>query len=75
MAGPRNSAGVNDTTSCYRIINGQRYLGWVICPTDARIARYRGSGVRCRRLKDELFICEEDSAKAHAVDAEVGPDY
>lgn len=75
MAGPRNGSGFNDTTDCYRTIKGERYVGWVVCPTDARIGAYRGAGVLCRRIGDELFVRQADGEIAKEIDAKVGADF
>ncbi len=52
----------------YRTFGGDTYIGWLIYWTDDRVAAYRQAGVRFRRLKEELFIHEDDKDLALTID-------
>ncbi|WP_421696883.1 hypothetical protein [Ancylobacter sp.] len=69
MSGRRNSSGFNDTADCFRTINGERYVGWMINPSAARISAYRAAGIKCRKVRrDELFVRESDTSAASDID-------
>lgn len=63
------SNGYNHTSDCYRTINGERYVGWAICPTQELIAAYRAAGAKVRRFADEAYVREGDIPIAASVDA------
>lgn len=71
MAGRRNAQGYNDTSDCYRMFGGERYIGWLVYPSEQRIALYRQAGLKCRRLKEELFLRETDTQEASDIDNEM----
>jgi 2-keto-3-deoxy-6-phosphogluconate aldolase len=75
VAGTRNGFGFNDTTECFRTFGGEKFIGWGGGISKARIAAYRAAGVRCRRLGDDVYVREADSAKAVDVDSQVGTDF
>lgn len=75
MAGMRNGSGSNDTTDCYRTVEGVKYVGWGARITVARLKAYRAAGVRCRRFADELYVCEDDSGKTIELDHQLGPNF
>jgi len=67
MAGKRNRYGVNDSSQCYRIINGLRYMAWSSNASAELIAAYRKAGIRCRRQGVELFVFIDDRNMAYEV--------
>jgi hypothetical protein len=65
----RNQNGVKASCDLYRHFNGELFVAWLIYPTAERIAAYRAAGVRCRRLKQDLFIHDDDRNLARDIDA------
>lgn len=64
-----NGNGVKDSANMWRTFGGEHYGHWAICPSAERIAAYRASGIKCRRIRDELFVREADESAAAALDA------
>lgn len=64
----RNASGVKDSANLYRTFGGAHYMAWVICPTEELIKTYRENGIRCKRIKDDLFIHHADEDKAITLD-------
>ena len=65
-----NANGVKDSANMWRTFGGEHYGHWAICPSAERIAAYRAAGLKCRRIKDELFLRHADEARAAELDAE-----
>jgi hypothetical protein len=64
-----NQNGVKDSANMWRTFDGEHYGHWAIYPSGERISAYRAAGIKCRRIKDELFVRQADEAKAVALDA------
>ena len=64
-----NQNGVKDSANMWRTYGGEHYGHWAICPSVERITAYRAAGIKCRRVKDELFVREADEAKAAELDS------
>lgn len=64
----RNANGVKNSSDLYRTFYGQHFIAWVICPNADLVKHYRYAGIRCRRVKDELFIHHLDKDKAQEFD-------
>lgn len=60
----RNRFGVKDSIDCYRTIKGERYVAWLVNPTQDCVAAYRAAGIKCRRINGELFIRFVDQSRA-----------
>lgn len=64
----KNANGFKDSGDTYRTFDGAHHSAWLICPTESRIAKYRAAGVRCRRVKDVLYVHVVDEDIARSVD-------
>lgn len=58
-----NHCGVKNSADMWRTFNGAHYAHWTSEAVEDEAARLRAQGVRCRRVKDELFIHHEDWAR------------
>jgi hypothetical protein len=65
----RNRNGVKASCDQYRHFNGNLYIAWLIYVTPERVAAYRAAGIRCRRVKGELYIHDDDRKLARDTDA------
>lgn len=67
-----NPNGVKDSADMWRTFDGAHYPAWLICPSKERVAAYRAAGIRCRRIKDELFVHHMDTDEAAKIDSQMG---
>lgn len=67
-----NGNGLKDSCDMWRTYNGEHYGAWLICPSEARVKAYRAAGIKCRRIKDELFVRDDDLDIAREIDVEMG---
>jgi len=63
----RNQHGVANSCDQYRTIDGLRWNQWASCLTSAVVNLYKRSGVRCRYIKNELYVHPHDVALAGIV--------
>lgn len=63
----RNHSGVKNSADLYRTFDGDHYPQWEIEPRPEYITNLRAAGVRCRRVKGELFIHHADVDLARTV--------
>lgn len=66
-ANHRNDYGVKSAIDLYRTFGDARYVQRESEPSAEYVAALRAAGVRCRRVKAELFIHHEDQALAGPV--------
>lgn len=56
----RNHSGVKNSSDLYRTFGGDHYPQFAIEPSPEYLKRLRDAGVRCRRLREELFVHHAD---------------
>lgn len=60
--------GIKLSSDRYRHFNGELFIAWLIYPSTERVSTYRAAGVRCRRIKEDLYINEDDKDLALQID-------